>query len=131
MQTSYQKEDIRNEQDIIRLVDEFYKKVNADELLSPVFNDIAQVNWEHHLPRMYEFWNSLLLYTGSYKGSPFPKHEVLPITPQHFRRWLELFAETLTELFEGENTVIALNKAQNIALTFQAKMGLLEQDGEA
>ena len=53
--------DIENNSDIQLLVDEFYKKVNEDELLSPIFNEIAQVNWKDHLPKMYKFWSKLLL----------------------------------------------------------------------
>ena len=45
--------EIKNKEDIILLVDEFYKKANKDPLLGPVFNDIAKVNWEKHLPIMY------------------------------------------------------------------------------
>src|SRR5690349_21165879 len=47
--------DIATEKDIKTLVDSFYDKVNADPLLSPIFNGIAKVEWEHHLPTMYAF----------------------------------------------------------------------------
>ena len=36
--------DLRTEADIRQLVDAFYARVSADALLSPVFNDLAQVN---------------------------------------------------------------------------------------
>lgn len=54
--------DITSEADIKLMVDSFYQKVNEDDLLGPVFNDIAQVNWENHLPRMYSFWESLIFH---------------------------------------------------------------------
>jgi truncated hemoglobin YjbI len=86
--------DINDEADVKRLVDTFYDRVNADPLLAAVFNDVAQVNWPHHLPIMYRFWSSLLLGTMTYKGQPFPKHLPLPIGKEHFERWLELFKLT-------------------------------------
>ncbi|MDX5396941.1 MAG: group III truncated hemoglobin, partial [Hymenobacteraceae bacterium] len=53
------KKDILAQEDIIKLVDTFYEKVNQDELLAPVFNDFAAVNWQTHLPVMYDFWGSV------------------------------------------------------------------------
>ena len=50
--------DIQTKDDIQKLVDSFYEKVNRDELLSPIFNEIAKVNWAEHLPIMYDFWNT-------------------------------------------------------------------------
>ena len=53
--------DLETEADIIQLVDAFYARVNADALLRPIFNDVAQVDWASHLPTMYDFWSSVLL----------------------------------------------------------------------
>ncbi len=120
--------DIQNEADITRLVHLFYDKVNRDELLAPVFNDFAKVDWDEHLLKMIAFWKSLLLYTGSYSGSPFPKHQILPIGIEHFDRWLALFEETLNENFKGGQAQIVLNKARAIGMTFKAKMNLLVKE---
>ncbi|MBD1398539.1 group III truncated hemoglobin [Pontibacter sp. JH31] len=119
------KGDITGEQDIKLLVDTFYGKVNDDELLGPIFNGFAQVNWEHHLPVMYSFWSSVLFGTMAYKGQPFPKHMRLPINRQHFARWVELFTQTADELFEGQKTQELKQKASSIAQIFQMKMGLI------
>ena len=73
-------------------------------MLSTIFNDHSQVNWDTHLPRMYNFWNSVLLYKGDYKGSPFQKHANLPINKEHFNEWLSLFNKNLDEKFEGKMT---------------------------
>lgn len=119
------KEDIKDEQDIKLLVDSFYAKVNEDDLLGPVFNGFANVDWEHHLPIMYNFWSSVLFGTMAYKGQPFPKHMRLPIDRQHFARWVMLFSETADELFEGDKTKELKQKATSIAQVFQMKLGLL------
>jgi hemoglobin len=122
------KKNIENQEDIKLLVDSFYKKVNADSLLGPVFNDEAQTDWSTHLPKMYSFWGTQLIGTMDYKGQPFPPHMRVVIDPRHFERWLRLFTETLDELFEGDIAELAKYKAQNIARIFQYKLGFSDKD---
>ena len=121
-----QLKDITTEADVKLLVDSFYERVNADALLSPVFNDFAGVNWASHLPTMYAFWSSILLGTASYNGRPFPKHLALPVGREHFDRWLEIFTGTVDALFEGEKAEEAKMRGYSIAQVFQYRMGLLE-----
>lgn len=114
--------DIQTEADVKTLVDAFYDKVNADALLAPIFNDFAGVDWAAHLPRMYDFWSSLLLHTARYRGQPFLKHIPLPIAGPHFERWLALFFSTVDELFEGPVATEAKLRAQNIARIFESRL---------
>ncbi|AMM50544.1 SEC-independent protein translocase TATC [Rufibacter sp. DG15C] len=122
--TAPTKPDITTEEDIKRLVDTFYDHVNQDELLGPVFNDFAKVDWDHHLPNMYKFWSTVLFGSMAYKGQPFPKHMGLPVERTHFTRWIHLFTQTIDELFSGEMAEQAKQKAVSIANIFQMKMGL-------
>jgi len=115
------RQDIQSRSDVEILVNEFYKKVNADELLAPVF---AHVDWPKHLPIMYNFWSSILLGDMSYSGSPLAKHMNLPITKEHFTRWLELFTATVDSLFRGFNASEAKTRALTVSNLFQHKMGL-------
>ncbi len=123
--SEYTLNDITTEDDVRTMVDTFYDKVNKDELLSPVFNDFAAVDWSRHLPVMYAFWNSLILGIPGYRGAPFPKHIELPISREHFERWLHLFRENIDEHFAGANADLAKLRAENIAQVFQYKMGLI------
>lgn len=118
------KSDITTEEDIKKLVDTFYDHVNRDELLGPVFNEFAKVDWDHHLPMMYAFWSTVLFGSMAYKGQPFPKHFALPIDRTHFTRWIALFTQTVEELFAGDMAEQAKQKAASIANIFQMKMGL-------
>lgn len=120
------KKEIVTADDIQELVNKFYDKVNKDELLSPVFNKEAGIDWEEHLPKMYKFWGTQLIGTGDYVGRPFPPHTKLTIGAQHFARWLKLFIETVDENFTGITAETAKTKANNIALMFQYKLGLVE-----
>ncbi len=121
-----EKKDLTTEEDIKKMVNTFYDKVNVDNLLSPIFNDFAGIDWSHHLPKMYAFWNFLILGIPGYKGQPFPMHTRLPITQEHFKKWVKLFLSNIDEHFSGTNAELAKSKAESIALTFQYKMGLLK-----
>ena len=118
--------DITNAEDIRTLVDSFYDKVTRDELLAPIFNEVARVEWAEHLPIMYRFWESMLLGIGTYQGAPFPKHAVLPVQKEHFARWLALFVETVDALFSGSKADEAKGRAASIADTFAQRLGLLK-----
>lgn len=120
------KKEFIGEDDIKVLVDTFYDSVGKDDLLGPIFNDFAQVDWDHHLPVMYNFWSTVLFGTTAYKGQPFPKHMSLPVTAEHFTRWVQLFTGTIDRLFEGVKAEEAKQKAVSIAQVFQMRLGLTE-----
>ena len=116
--------DIETREDVKLMVDMFYEQVKKDSLLSPVF---SHVDWEHHLPIMYNFWSSMLFGDLSYQGNPFQKHVALPIQAAHFNRWLTLFMETVDQHFSGSNAEEIKQRAQSIAGIFQHKLGLLKE----
>lgn len=118
--------DIETKADVRRLVDEFYGAIREDALLNPIFTDVAQVDWTHHLPKMYEFWNGLILGEPGYSGQPFPPHVVLPVGREHFTRWLELFRATVDRNFVGVHAQRAKDAAGSIAHTFAMRMGLID-----
>jgi len=114
--------DIQTEEDVVKLVYTFYDKVRADELLGPVF-DKAIADWTPHLQIMCNFWSTMLLYSGKYKGDPMSKHFSLPIDPSHFSQWLSLFNGTVDTLFQGEVADNAKARAKNIARIMQSMLG--------
>ncbi|UPL48764.1 group III truncated hemoglobin [Hymenobacter sublimis] len=114
--------DIQSEEDVRLLVDSFYSRVQTDDLIGPIFEAVVQGQWPRHLATMYDFWSSLLLGTGRYRGRPFPKHLALPINSQHFRRWLALFVETVEAHFAGPTADEALYKAGNLASIFEYRI---------
>ncbi len=114
-----QKKDIENSGDIELLINSFYDKVKANKIIGYIFNDIANVDWDHHLPRMYAFWGSILLGEHSYSGHPMSKHielsRLTSLTEKEFTEWLLLFTQTVDELFEGDKAHEAKLRAANIA----------------
>lgn len=120
------KKDIENREDIILMVDSFYDKVNENAKLSAVFNDFAKINWDTHLPIMYNFWSTLIFGEKGYKGNPFAKHIPLPVDEKHFSSWIALFIENMDELFEGEVAEATKLRAKSIAQIFQSKLKLMK-----
>lgn len=114
-----QQRDIEDRDDIILLVNSFYDRVRENEIIGPIFNDVAAVNWETHLPKMYSFWSSLILGENSFTGNPMMKHielsKLTSMTETEFSEWLVLFNETVDSLFAGEKATEAKTKAGNIA----------------
>ncbi len=108
--------------DIKKLVDTFYGKVRNDELIGPIFNERIQDRWPQHLAKMYTFWQTVLLGEHTYFGSPFPPHANLPVSHQHFEKWMELFKQTLDELFIGAVAEDAKWRAGKMAEMFESKI---------
>ena len=117
--------DIVSQDDIQVLVNSFYEKVKTSEI-GFFFEEIAKVNWEKHLPKMYIFWESVLFATVKFNGNPmgahFPINEIIPMEKKHFEAWLQLWKETVDENFSGEIAESAKNKAENIAKLMSFKM---------
>jgi hemoglobin len=122
------KTDIINLNDIKVLVDNFYTKIRDEKLLGPIFNGIIGDNWPAHLTKMYGFWQTLLLDTPAYSGSPFLKHAKLPIAKEHFDRWMELFNETVDEHFSGAKADEAKWRAARMSEMFQYKLDYLKNN---
>lgn len=116
-----EKKDIQNQQDIKILVNQFYNKVQQDEMLAPIFDEKI-CDWESHLHIMYSFWNSILLGDDSYRGQPLFKHVNLKIEAVHFKRWLELFYRTLDDNFEGPIVDLAKERSESIANVFYKRI---------
>lgn len=115
--------DIENRNDIELIVNNFYTKVKADDMISFMFD---HVDWVKHLPLMYDFWDNVLFYTGNYSGNPMAKHQMAhqrhPMTKEHFERWLSLFTETVDELHIGHNANTLKDRAKSIASIMQLKI---------
>ena len=77
--------DIADRRDVACLVNVFYDRVRDDDILGPIFDDIAHVDWATHLPRMYDFWESVLFARATFKGAPLVVHEDLPCAPCLYR----------------------------------------------
>lgn len=119
--------DITTRADIERLVDTFYGRVRADEILAPIFDDVAHTDWARHLPKMYAFWETVLFGAPAYRGQPIGIHVELAtrvsIGPREFGRWLALFVASVDAAFLGPQADEAKRRAARIAHVMQHHIG--------
>lgn len=116
------KTDIQNREDIVRMVDTFYGRVRENQLLGSIFNPRLEGRWPEHLEKMYNFWQTMLLYEHTYSGHPFAPHALMPLQKEHFDTWVQLFTDTVKELFEGPLASEAIERAERMAIIFQTKI---------
>ena len=118
--------DLENRADIEKLVNHFYLKVQKDETIGFIFNEVAKIDWKTHLPKMYDFWDSVLFSTAIFKGNPMHKHLLLSdltqMSEKQFSIWINLWEATVDELFLGNNANEIKNKAKSIAQLMQIKI---------
>jgi hemoglobin len=116
--------------ELIPMIDRFYDRVKADALIGPIFNDVAKVDWNHHLPKIYDFWDSLLFGANNYRGRPFAPHIRLDLKEEHFQRWLSLFFLTVDEFYVGLKAEEIKDRAYNIGNMFYKNIQRLGADPE-
>ncbi|MDQ6787935.1 MAG: group III truncated hemoglobin [Acidobacteriota bacterium] len=116
------KKDIETRADIDVLMNRFYSKAMTDDLLGYIFNDVAKLDLELHLPIIGDFWETLLFGTRDYQKhgrNPLQIHGELnlktPLQREHFQRWLEIFRGTVDEFYSGERAEFAKSRAEAIA----------------
>lgn len=111
--------DIRDREDLRLLVDSFYERVRDDKLLGFIFNDVASIDWGEHLPKMVDFWETIIFGSGTYRGNPLRPHLEIsartPIGRPQFERWQELFFATVDAHFLGERAEHIKNAAADMA----------------
>ncbi|MBL8772810.1 MAG: group III truncated hemoglobin [Phenylobacterium sp.] len=113
---------------IRRQVHTFYGRVRLDPVLGPIFN-AAVDDWDEHLAKLCDFWSSVLLMTGRFKGSPMAAHSRRPeIASEHFPLWLDLFERTARETCPPAAADLFMEKARMIGRSLS--LGLAVSRGE-
>ena len=113
---------------ISELVRAFYGKARRDPLLGPLFKAHVE-DWPAHFARLDDFWSSVILMSGRYHGAPMPAHARLEgLGPDHFARWLGLFAETAHEVCPPEAAALFIDRSQRIARSLQ--MGIAPRNAQ-
>lgn len=99
---------------VAELVRRFYQAVVQDGLLGPIFEGM-ELDWGVHLPKMVDFWCDRLLGTNDYRGNAVGAHQAVldrfPFGEAELARWLELWTETVDELFVGDGAERAVERA--------------------
>jgi len=114
------KVDLKTRADINRLVVTFYTKVRVNEDIGYFFNNSIK-DWDAHLEKLTDFWESNLFFTASFQGNPASAHVKVDnennnsISQYHFGIWLNLWYQTIDELFEGEMAQRLKNNARKMS----------------
>lgn len=118
--------DIQNQDDLYLLVQEFYKKLLADDAIRYIFTDVVKIHLEEHLPILVTFWSQAILGTGGYVKNLTQIHldidQKESLTPELFNIWLHHFYITVDENFIGEKADKIKTQALNIATIMQIKI---------
>lgn len=115
-----QKKDIENREDVFELVSSFYGKVRKNQEIGRFFNETIE-DWPAHIEKLTDFWETNLFFVSKFRGNPMRAHNEVDenfdngIEQKHFGVWLNLWFQTVDELYEGDRASIAKNRARNIA----------------
>jgi hemoglobin len=113
------KKDIENRADISVLVHTFYDKIRVDEEIGHYFNELIK-DWDAHLEKLTDFWETNLFTIRKYKGNPIAVHNKVDenfngeISSNEFGIWLNYWFQTLDSLFEGENAETLKRRARKM-----------------
>ncbi|APQ16584.1 group III truncated hemoglobin [Maribacter hydrothermalis] len=114
--------EITNREDVSLLVHTFYDKIRQNDMLGPIFNShITNDEWPAHLDKLTDFWETNLFGIAKFKGSPTTKHINVDkslkhtMSENHFETWLQLWFETIDELYTGELAMRAKESAGRMA----------------
>jgi hemoglobin len=110
--------DVATANDIGVVVGRFYRAVITDPLLGPLFEKYG-VDWPHHIPKLELYWEHVLF---DRPGAPVntiaahgPVQRSTPFDREHIDRWLELWTNTIDDLFVGPVADLAKARAGQVA----------------
>lgn len=128
--------DLVDRTDVEALLRRFYGRVLADELLAEPFAGVRAIGLDAHIPKMCDFWETVLFRAGSYRGSALNAHRGVhrrtPLSADHFARWLSVWHRTVDEMYRGPAAERAKVQAARIAGAMHRRLtGIPRQEGPA
>lgn len=118
--------DLANRADIETLLHRFYGTALHDDALSEPFAELRATGLDEHIPTMCDFWETVLFRTGRYQGSALTVHRDLhariPLSANHFVRWLTLWREAVDEMYDGPVAEHAKVQAARIAWSMNRRL---------
>lgn len=115
------------DEDLHALLTDFYARVEREPLLAPYF---APVDMPAHLPRIVDFWSTLLFHTGRYSGNAFRPHLDMPgLTAAHFTRWLAVLEATVDARHAGPEAERMKELGHRVAYAMQLRLRLTPEHG--
>jgi hemoglobin len=113
--------DLDTRTNIHDLVVGFYREVVLDDLLEPVFGEVAEVDWATHIPKLIDFWCRVLLDQPGYSGFVLDAHRHVhhlePLRLELFDRWYQLWLDAVDTHWAGPNADRAKQHAAKVGHT--------------
>lgn len=101
---------------------EFYATIARDVLLAPYFESLDMTT---HIPRIADFWSTLLFHSGRYTGNAFRPHLEMPgLRGEHFERWLATLEATLDTSYAGPTVERMKSYAHRVGYSMQLRLGI-------
>lgn len=118
--------DIQTREDLHLLMSSFYEKLLKDPQVNFIFTEIAKIDLAPHLIELVDFWEQILLNSGSYRKNVLQIHvdinEKIKLSETHFAIWLHNFNLTIDENFSGEIAENMKTRALSIATVMKIKL---------
>lgn len=97
--------DLADRADVEALLRRFYGRVLVDDVLAEPFTEVRTHGLDAHIPKMCDFWETVLFRAGLYRGSALHAHrrvhDRVPLSGRHFVRWLTTWNDTVDEMYCG------------------------------
>jgi len=108
--------------DLQDLLVAFYDAVERDPLLAPYF---VHIDMRAHIPRIADFWSTIIFHTGRYSDNAFRPHAAMPgLTGEHFAHWLRVLEETVDARFAGDAAEKMKSLGHRVAYSMQLRLGI-------
>ncbi|OBI46538.1 cyanoglobin [Mycobacterium kyorinense] len=118
--------DLTDRADVEALLRRFYGRVLDDDVLAEPFSEVRARGLDTHIPRMCDFWETVLFRAGLYKGSALHAHRHVhdrtALSGGHFVRWLSTWQNTVDEMYSGPVADQAKVQATRIAWAMHRRL---------
>ena len=120
------KRDIESRDDLVQLLEAFYTKAFADELIGHFFTKVVPLNLEVHIPVIADFWDAIIFNKHTYKKNVMVVHQHIHhlshIKKEHLDRWVQIFTGTVDGMFEGDKAALIKQRGSSIATLMDIKL---------
>jgi hemoglobin len=127
--------DLTTRRQVHDLIVVFYRELVNDEILGPVFEEVAEVDWGHHIPLLIDYWCRILLGDQSYQGTLLMAHrrvhDLQPFTVEYFDRWYAQWVASIEGRWAGPLAEKAKAHAARIATTLARQLPRIFWDSAA
>ncbi len=114
------------------LVVAFYREIVFDDLLGPVFDEVAETDWAVHIPRLIDYWCTILLREHAYNGALLEAHREVhdrdPFRDEHFDRWFQLWVASIDARWRGPKADLAKHHAAATAGLISRRLRGVDHD---